>query len=567
VTTFQRRQRMLTLLREQPGIRVPELAQVLDVSQATVRNDMNALAAAGLLTRVRGGAVPSDRPGVESLEFSARTGVNESAKLRIARWAADLVEDGDAILLDASSTVYHMAQFLENRRRLTVITNGIEVGRKLAANPSNTVILLGGAIRPNGASVTGLLSESLLRTLHIKLAFVSCVGFTRDVGLTEDDLEEAQLKSQMIASAGSVVALIDSSKFGQLALTPFARLDQVSHIFTDSDVDPGWVEQLRRACAMLTVCAVNTIATYSPCTPETTHYRIGFANLSEQIPFAVDVRRGLERAAHDAGIVDLIVADNQLDAERAIGVADRLLAQRLDLLIEYQVDTRAGEVIMTKCRDAGVPVIAVDIPMLGATFFGVDNYRAGYMAGAAVGNWVREHWQGELDRLIVLEEPRTGPFAATRLHSQQEGLQSIIGPLPEDRILHLDCGNTAETTEVRLRTVFLDRAMSGAHRIAVISINDDAAIGAIAAARGMGRADDVIVVGQGADRRAREEMLRPDSRLVGSTSYEPERYGEQLIPLALSILRREPVPPAVYVAHHFISAENISQFYPVSVSS
>ena len=558
---------MLTLLREQPGIRVPELAQALEVSQATVRNDMNALAAAGLLTRVRGGAVPSDRPGVESLEFSARTGVNESAKLRIARWAADLVEDGDAILLDASSTVYHMAQFLENRRRLTVITNGIEVGRKLAANPSNTVILLGGAIRPNGASVTGLLSESLLRTLHIKLAFVSCVGFTRDVGLTEDDLEEAQLKSQMIASAGSVVALIDSSKFGQLALTPFARLDQVSHIFTDSDVDPGWVEQLRQACAMLTVCAVNTIATYSPCTPETTHYRIGFANLSEQIPFAVDVRRGLERAAHDAGIVDLIVADNQLDAERAIGVADRLLAQRLDLLIEYQVDTRAGEVIMTKCRDAGVPVIAVDIPMLGATFFGVDNYRAGYMAGAAVGNWVREHWQGELDRLIVLEEPRTGPFAATRLHSQQEGLQSIIGPLPEDRILHLDCGNTAETTEVRLRTVFLDRVMTGAHRIAVISINDDAAIGAIAAARGMGRADDVIVVGQGADRRAREEMLRPDSRLVGSTSYEPERYGEQLIPLALSILRREPVPPAVYVAHHFISAENISQFYPVSVSS
>ena len=567
MTTFQRRQRMLTLLREQPGIRVPELAQTLEVSQATVRNDMNALAAAGLLTRVRGGAVPSDRPGVESLEFSARTGVNESAKLRIARWAADLVEDGDAILLDASSTVYHMAQFLENRRRLTVITNGIEVGRKLAANPSNTVILLGGAIRPNGASVTGLLSESLLRTLHIKLAFVSCVGFTRDVGLTEDDLEEAQLKSQMIASAGSVVALIDSSKFGQLALTPFARLDQVSHIFTDSDVDPGWVEQLRQACAMLTVCAVNTIATYSPCTPETTHYRIGFANLSEQIPFAVDVRRGLERAAHDAGIVDLIVADNQLDAERAIGVADRLLAQRLDLLIEYQVDTRAGEVIMTKCRDAGVPVIAVDIPMLGATFFGVDNYRAGYMAGAALGNWVREHWQGELDRLIVLEEPRTGPFAATRLHSQQEGLQSIIGPLPEDRILHLDCGNTAETTEVRLRTVFLDRVMTGAHRIAVISINDDAAIGAIAAARGMGRADDVIVVGQGADRRAREEMLRPDSRLVGSTSYEPERYGEQLIPLALSILRREPVPPAVYVAHHFISAENISQFYPVSVSS
>ena len=553
---------MLTLLREQPGIRVPELARLLGVSQATIRNDMNALARSGLLTRVRGGAVPTDRPGPGDLEQPASAGVHESAKIRIARWAADLVDDGDAILLDASSTVYAMARFLENRKRLTVITNGIEVARKLAANPGNRVILLGGAMRPDGASVTGSLSESLLRTLHIKTAFVSCAGFTPDVGLTEDDLEEAQLKSQMIASAGSRVALIDSSKFGRISLTPFARLDRVSHVFTDSDVDPAWVEQLRQACSMLTVCAANTISTYSPCAPEITHYRIGFANLSEQIPFAVDVRRGIERAAQDVGIVDLIVADNKLDAQSAIGVADRLLAQDLDLLIEYQVDAQAGEAIMARCRDAGVPAIAVDIPMLGATFFGVDNYRAGYMAGVALGNWVAENWGGKVDRLIALEEPRTGLYAATRLRSQLEGLQSVIGPLPEDTILHVDCGNTAGTTEARLRALFPDRALSEAHRIAVISINDDAAIGAIAAARGMGRAGDVIVVGQGADRRAREEMLRPDSRLVGSTSYEPERYGERLIPLALSILRREPVPPAVYVEHYFLTAQNLGEFYP-----
>jgi DeoR/GlpR family transcriptional regulator of sugar metabolism len=158
---------MLVLLREEPGIRVPELARLLDVAEATIRNDMRALAGAGQVTRVRGGAVPSDRPGADGLDYSARAGVNESAKLRIARWAADLVEDGDAILLDASSTVYHMAQFLEPCRRLTVITNGIDVCRKLAANPSNKIILLGGTIRPDGASVTGMLSESFLRTLHI----------------------------------------------------------------------------------------------------------------------------------------------------------------------------------------------------------------------------------------------------------------------------------------------------------------------------------------------------------------------------------------------------------------
>lgn len=565
MTTFQRRQRLLTLLREQPGIRVPEMARLLEVSEGTIRNDLNALAEAGQVTRVRGGAVPTNGQGAESPEFAARARANESAKLRIARWAADLVEDGDAILLDASSTVYHMARFLEGRRRLTVVTNGIEVGRRLAANPTNTVILLGGTLRQNGASVTGLLSEPLLRTLHIKTAFVSCTGFTPGVGLTEDDIEEAQLKSRMITSAGSVVALIDSSKFGRLDLTPFARLDQVAHIFTDSGLAPTWIEQLRQTCTVLTVCAVNTVSTYSPCAQEVAHYRIGFANLSEQIPFAVDVRRGLERAAHDAGIVDLIVADNQLDGQIAIGVADRLIAQGLDLLIEYQIDERAGDVIMARCREAGIPVIAVDIPMVGATFFGVDNYRAGQMAGAALGNWVRQHWQGDLDLLIVLEEPRAGTLPAARIRGQIEGLQAHVGPLPEEKILRLDSGNTAETTEANMRAALLEESLSKVHRIAVISFNDDAAVGAIAAARKMGRADDIIVVGQGADRRAREEILRPDSRLIGSTAYMPERYGEHLIPLALRILRHEPVPPAVYMQHIFVTAENMSELYPDQV--
>jgi ribose transport system substrate-binding protein len=557
---------MVALLREQPGIRVPELARLLGVSQATVRTDLNALARAGQVTRVRGGAVPLDGIIPESLDFSARAGANESAKLRIARWAADLVDDGDAILLDASSTVYHMARFLESRRRLTVITNGIAAGKVLAANPGNRVILLGGDLLPDGASVTGLLGAPLLRSLHIRTAFVSCAGFTPDTGLTEDDLEEAQLKSQMIAASGSVVALVDSTKFGRVELAPFARLGQVAHIFTDSDVDPAWIEQLRVACAMLTVCDAGTTATYSPCAPEVTHHRIGFANLSEQIPFAVDVRRGLERAAQEAGIVDLVTVDNRLDGEAAIAAADRLLAQGLDLLIEYQVDARAGDVIMARCRAAGVPAIAVDIPMVGATFFGVDNYRAGHMAGVGLGEWVRDHWDGSADAVVVLEEPRTGIYAEARLRGQLEGLEEIVGPLPGGAIVRLDCGNTAETTEARLIPLLREPALAAARRIAVLSINDDAAIGAIAAARRLSRAEEVIVVGQGADRRAREEMLRPDSRLVGSTSYMPERYGERLIPLALSILRREPVPPAVHVEHHFVTAANLHEFYPAAVA-
>ena len=552
MTTFERRQRLLDLIRKQPGLRVPEIAAQLSVSQGTVRNDLNALASIGQLTRVRGGATIIDDTSSPHLAFAAQARVNAEAKQRIARWAAELVENGDTILLDASTTVYCMAQFLQDRRNLTIVTNGIEVGRKLAQNPSNTVMLLGGVLRPDGTPVTDLVSEHFLKDLHIKMAFVSCAGFTPEAGLTELDARDAQLKSQMIAAASSVVALIDSTKFGQVRLVPFARADQVSHIFADSDLSDTWISQIQQTCVVLTVCNENSTSDFAPYTGENRHYRIGFANLGENMPFSVDVRRGIERAAQAAGNIDLVLADNQLSGQVALEVADRFVAQKLDLVIEYQIDEQVGSRIMDKFQQVGVPVIAVDIPMVGATFFGVDNYRAGHMAGIALGNWLKQHWAGCFDRLVILVEPRAGALPAARIQGQLDGLHSVLGQAPVEKQLTLNSGNTSEVSEAEM--VLVLRQLPDAHRIAVICFNDDAAIGVLSAARQLRRERDVVIVGQGADRRVREELRQLGSRIIGSTAYEPERYGEKLIPLALSILRGERVPPAVYIEHTFVRA-------------
>jgi ribose transport system substrate-binding protein len=552
LTTFERRQRVLDLIRKQPGLRVPEIAEQLGVSQGTVRNDLNALASMGQLTRVRGGATVIDDTQLPHPAFATRAKVNAEAKQHIAGRAADLVRDGDSILFDASTTVYHMARYLQDCRNLTVVTNGIDVARALAQNPSNTVILLGGVLHPDGASVTGILSEQLLKDLHIKTAFVSCYGFSLDAGLTEIDIHEAQLKSKMIASAVSVVALIDSSKFGQVTLTPFARTEQIAHIFADSNLDPVWIERLKQTCVALTLCEESTVSTYAPCNQETRRYRIGFANLGENIPFAVDVRRGIEQAAQAAGNIDLVLADNQLSSEVALEVANRFVAQKLDLVIEYQIDEQVGSRIMDKYWQTNIPVIAVDIPMVGATFFGADNYRAGQLAGVALGNWLKAQWNGKLDRLIILEEPRAGALPAARIQGQLDGLQSVLGDIPAERRLALNSGNTSETSEAAMAEAL--KRWPKARKLAMICFNDDAAIGALMAARKLQREGDVIIVGQGADRRVREELRHSGSRIIGSTAYTPEKYGESLIPLALRILRGEPVPPAVYLEHEFISA-------------
>ena len=256
--TFERRQRLMTILREQPGIRVPEVAELLDVSEGTIRNDLNSLAGSGQVTRVRGGGVLLDEQQIRSTIFFTRLMTHRDAKQAIARQAAALVQDNDSILLDSSTSSYYLAGCLKVRRDLTVITNGIESARELAKNSSNIVILLGGVLRVDGTAINMPLAEQILTEYHFKTAFLSCSGFTLEGGPTEVDIYEAQMKRKFIASSGSLIALIDSSKFGRADLTSFAGLEQITRLFTDSDLAPAWVKKLKQAGVPYTLCSEKT---------------------------------------------------------------------------------------------------------------------------------------------------------------------------------------------------------------------------------------------------------------------------------------------------------------------
>lgn len=297
MTTYERRQTILRMLQENASVKVTELAHHLNVSEGTIRNDLEALDKERQLVRVRGGAVARDQNLIPSYAINARARVNMDAKRRIAQWAAGMVESGDSMLLDASTTVYHMAAFLKDRQNLTVVTNGLEVARLLAENPTNTVILLGGILKNDGSAVVGGISETILKALHIQNAFVSASGFSIEAGLMENDIQEAQLKSMMIKAAGRTIALLDTSKFGKLRLAPFAALKSIDHIVTDNEVSPQIADQLSRANIHLTICSETTVTTYPPHIENQTYYTIGFANMSEEMPFGRDVRRSLEIAA------------------------------------------------------------------------------------------------------------------------------------------------------------------------------------------------------------------------------------------------------------------------------
>jgi ribose transport system substrate-binding protein len=561
-SAFERHQAILELVNRYESVRVTDLAEQLNVSESTIRTDLELLDEQGQLMRVRGGAIAktmgqSNGPAPYASQKALQ---HADEKQAIARWAAGMIEDGDVIMLDASSTVLHIAPFLRDRRNLTVFTNGIDVARLLAKEPSNTVIILGGILRASGNSITGSFSERLLESYHIQTAFVSCSSFTPELGFFETDLQEAQMKSLMLQASQRCVAMVDSSKIGRVGLTTFGALANFDYFVTDEKISPKIIEEIRMTNTHVIVCGDQTTHAHTPTDAQRLTCRIGFANLSENTPFSRDVRRSLEKAAQESRQVELIVADNQLDPQIAVEVADQLLTEDIDLVIEYQIDETTGNLIAHKFQQANIPIIAVDIPMVGGVYFGVNNYTAGKMAGVELGNAIQEKWRGDLERLIVVEQQRAGNLPAMRIQGQLDGVLEVVSSIPQHKILQVDSDNTVEGSYEIMKNVF--HTISPSARIAVICFNDDAAVGVLHAAEDTGYAENLLLVGQGADRRLRAEMRKRPASVVGATAYRPEDYGKYLINLALDILAGKQIAPAVYMEHFFVSPQNVDRYYP-----
>ncbi len=301
------------------------------------------------------------------------------------------------------------------------------------------------------------------------------------------------------------------------------------------------------------------------CPTKKDSYKIGFANLTTGVDFITAVEAGMVSAAKDAGNVELVLANNNLDGATALNNAENFVAQGVDGVVEFQTDEKFGNVIMNlfQSQEPPIPVIAIDIPMPGATFFGADNYKAGRMAGEAGGDYAVKNWGGKVDYILDLELPQSGPIPAARMQGQVEGIQAkLTTPVPDDHIIHLDSKNTQDEA-FKVVSDALAKIPADANIIAV-EINDDTAQGTAAALEAAGRTEHSIVVGQGAVESGLTEMLKPNSLYLGATAYFPEKYGSKIIPAMINLLECKPVPPAIYVDHVFVTKDNMCDVLPDS---
>lgn len=242
----ERRKQILALLEQEGRVFVAELSERFRVSQATIRTDLEALVFQGLLVRTHGGAITVDRSDLE-LSFEVRRQLHSPQKRRIGAAAKAMVEDGEAIALDASTTALSVANHIKGRRELTVITNSLFVALAFLDAPSITVLMPGGFLRPDSASLVGGESHDLIKQFNFQKGFFGAKGLTLEEGLTDVNNAEVAVKRAWVAHAKQVIAIVDSSKWGRVGFASFASIDQVDCIITDKGAPPDMVAALQEA--------------------------------------------------------------------------------------------------------------------------------------------------------------------------------------------------------------------------------------------------------------------------------------------------------------------------------
>ncbi len=233
-----RRQEILDLLAQGDAMGIHGLAQVLAVSDETVRRELRLLESDGLIERIHGGARLAK--SVEEGPFEARLHRNAAAKQRIAAAIARGVADGDSLYLDASSTAFHVAQALKGKRDLTIVTNALDVAAELGGRSGNRLYLAAGELDDRYRAFFDETARAYLAQFRPAAAIVSTESVDAATGFTDYHVGEGALCRQMIAQSRFVTMALDASKFDRTSVVAVATFADIDRIVTDRPIDPAY---------------------------------------------------------------------------------------------------------------------------------------------------------------------------------------------------------------------------------------------------------------------------------------------------------------------------------------
>ena len=238
----ERERIILDRLSENGSVTVTDLAQNIGVSEVTIRGDLRVLEENGWINRCRGGAAPALHR-----DIMERQRIKPEQKNAIARAAADLVRDGDVIMIEAGTTTALIARYLSGKRDIHIVTNSTLVFTYARMNPNLKITMTGGEFRRPTESMVGPIALETISRVNVRLAFVGTDGFTLERGMTTHLMEGAEIVKAMKAHAQKTILTADSGKYGKIGFSSVLPLSAMDLILTDSGLESPAEEELREA--------------------------------------------------------------------------------------------------------------------------------------------------------------------------------------------------------------------------------------------------------------------------------------------------------------------------------
>lgn len=314
--------------------------------------------------------------------------------------------------------------------------------------------------------------------------------------------------------------------------------------------------------------AATTATTAATTTTEATTapkvWKIGFNNYQDSHEFCSKVHEGIAAAAKEKG-VELVYAEAAMDGAKMISNTQSFIDQGCDLIIDFNWIPEVGAQMLKMCNDAGVKLISMDTVYEGTYYFGADSYKAGTVLGEYMAGVIKEKWGGQVDAFVGISYIGGGDIVNDRIKGCQDALTKDTGitmPAAEMQFL-FDAGASDQSLKAKQTVTDFLTAHPDLHHIVFTAHNDETGAGIFAGIEASGRQADCFVGSTGGDTPYQEHVHKGGGDVwIASSAFAPEKYGSQVIPMAIDILEGKDVAMKVTLNHFVITKENMDQYYP-----
>lgn len=548
LTREERLQDLERLVNDKGFVRVARLSQLLNVTTTTIRADLKRLEISGIVELHHG--YVSSKTANPFLDPGTPEPFESHIKVVSLR-AIEHIESGDIVFLDGSTFSYGIAEEIDRTRHVTVLTNSVRVASNLMAREAAAeVVTVSGRWISAAGSLHPVSIGSVFDQFKVKKAFLgvsSLFGNQRiafeDVATKEDILTVAHSSEQLFLCSRSDSF---SKRVGQSRLICFDDLkDKIAELIVDDTLDCDLARSVLPTDLPVVLCG--TDYTYHLRTNK--GKRVGLSVFPGSSDFRQEVCEGIEHICNRNPSYTLYTRHNNGDYETIVDNFNRLIADEVDVLIDYSTNYEVGVLIAQKAADLRIPLITVDLPVQNAVYFGANNVLAGRIAGEHASDWVHEAWRGNVDTIFALVRDTAGSVCQQRVLGSIDALRSRVAFNPKG-VKHIDCSRGFSYYQNKLQ-LHLDR-MKPDSRCLVFSFAEDITADIHALIRDYAQDRQIVMVGQNYSYHIEQLMKTDDSPLIGCVSYHQDHYGGRLMEIATRLMEGDAVEAVNYTDHVWI---------------